>query len=386
MKTQFAPYAADPDFSRGRLYDEGNGAVRGPRNPFQRDRDRIIHSMAFRRLRYKTQVFIAPESDHFRVRLTHSLEVAQIGRTIARVLRLNEDLTEALCLAHDLGHPPFGHMGENVLKKALKDAGGFDHNAHSLRILTSLESPYPRWPGLNLTWEMQEGLAKHNGPVRSPNWALSAIDDSFPLELANWPSLEAQVAALSDDIAYDNHDLDDGLRAGLINFDEVVTQPLIAPTWEAVRKRYPNLTKKRLIAELIREQIGRMVNDSLDETRRRIANFQPETIADIRSHSQATVSFSEEMAKNERRFKKFMYEKLYHHPDLLPIADRASHVVSGLVALYNDNPQLLPEDWQENLPDNAVERQRHIVDYVAGMTDRYALKRYQQDIGAFDLT
>ncbi|AHJ71944.1 deoxyguanosinetriphosphate triphosphohydrolase-like protein [Zymomonas mobilis subsp. mobilis str. CP4 = NRRL B-14023] len=385
MKTEFASYAADPELSRGRLHDEGKGAVRGPRNAFQRDRDRIIHSMAFRRLRYKTQVFIAPESDHFRVRLTHSLEVAQIGRTIARVLRLNEDLTEALCLAHDLGHPPFGHIGENILKQALKDAGGFDHNAHSLRILTHLESPYPRWSGLNLTWEMQEGLAKHNGPIRHPNWALSAVDDAFPLELTSWPSLEAQVAALSDDIAYDNHDLDDGLRAGLIDLEEVVAQPLIAPTWQAVKTRYPDLTGKKLIAELIREQIGRMVNDSLDETRRRIAFFKPEHLTDIRQMPQAMVGFSDEMTKNEWLFKKFMYQKLYHHPRLLPIAERASYVISRLVALYKDNPRLLPEDWQENWPDNEVDRQRHIVDYVAGMTDHYALKRYHQDIGAFDL-
>src|SRR5512146_198318 len=220
--------AADPANSRGRLHPETESGPRGPRNIFQRDRDRIIHSVAFRRLRHKTQVFGAPDGDHYRVRLTHSLEVAQIGRTIARALGLNEDLTEALCLAHDLGHPPFGHQGEDALNDALTDAGGFDHNAHTIRILTKLETPYPDFDGLNLSWEALEGLAKHNGPVLAPTWAMAEANAEFDLQLSTWPSLEAQVAAISDDIAYDNHDIDDGFRAGLLDIDELIELPIVA--------------------------------------------------------------------------------------------------------------------------------------------------------------
>src|SRR5687767_5248441 len=218
--------AAHPQRSRGRARPEHDPGPRGPRDIFQRDRDRIIHSVAFRRLRHKTQVFIAPDGDHFRVRLTHSIEVAQIGRTMARILGLNEDLTEALCLAHDLGHPPFGHGGEDALTAALADAGGFDHNAHTLRLVTALENPYPNFDGLNLSWEMLEGLAKHNGPVASPGWAMREADAAVELELDTWPSLEAQVAAIADDIAYDNHDIDDGLRSGILDLDQLLTVPL----------------------------------------------------------------------------------------------------------------------------------------------------------------
>src|SRR6476660_8934472 len=223
--------AANPARSRGRLHPESNSGPRGPRDIFQRDRDRLIHSVAFRRLRHKTQVFVAPDGDHYRVRLTHSLEVAQIGRTMARALGLNEDLTEALCLAHDLGHPPFGHAGEDALKRTLADAGGFDHNAHTLRLVTCLENVYPDFDGLNLTWEMLEGLAKHNGPVASPPWAMVEANGLFDLELESWPSLEAQVAAIADDIAYDNHDIDDGLRSGLFALDDLLAVPVAAEAW-----------------------------------------------------------------------------------------------------------------------------------------------------------
>src|SRR3954468_24974636 len=233
--------AAQPSHSRGRLHQQPDSGPRGPRDVFQRDRDRIIHSVGFRRLRHKTQVFVAPDGDHFRVRLTHSLEVAQIGRTMARALGLNEDLTEALCLAHDLGHPPFGHAGEDALTAALGDSGGFDHNAHTLRIVTCLETPYPDFDGLNLSWETLEGLAKHNGPVAEPSWALAEADAEFPLELSAWPSLEAQVAAIADDIAYDNHDIDDGLRAGLFTLEDVLAVPLVRRCWAGVRSRYPDL-------------------------------------------------------------------------------------------------------------------------------------------------
>src|SRR3954453_16551291 len=234
--------AAHPVRSPGRLHAQPHFGPRGPRSVFQRDLDRIIHSVAFRRLRHKTQVFIAPDGDHFRVRLTHSIEVAQIGRTIARALGLNEDLTEALCLAHDLGHPPFGHAGEHALDAALSDSGGFDHNAHTIRIVTRLETPYPDFDGLNLSWEALEGLAKHNGPVREPTWAMAEANAEWDLELASWPSLEAQGAAISDDIAYDNHDVDDGLRAGLLEIDEVLELPLIRRLWLEIEQRHPGIT------------------------------------------------------------------------------------------------------------------------------------------------
>jgi dGTPase len=274
-----APYACDPAQSRGRLHPEGGGALRGPRDIFQRDRDRIIHSIAFRRLRHKTQVFIAPDGDHYRVRLTHSLEVAQIGRTIARVLGLNEDLTEGLCLAHDIGHPPFGHSGEDALEEALALYGGFDHNAHCLRTLTELEIAYPTFAGLNLSWEMLEGLAKHNGPVRAPTWAMREVDAAFPLELQSWPSLEAQIAALSDDIAYDNHDIDDGLRAGILSLEQLLEVPVVQRCWDLVTTRHAGVPPERLVRELIREQIGLMVKDLIETTQTNLVlprqTFQP---------------------------------------------------------------------------------------------------------------
>src|SRR5437868_2687879 len=237
--------AANPKRSRGRLHPEDNAGPRGPRDIFQRDRDRLIHSVAFRRLRHKTQVFVAPDGDHYRVRLTHSLEVAQIGRTIARALGLNEDLTEALCLAHDLGHPPFGHAGEDALNEALADAGGFDHNAHTIRIVTRLETPYPDFDGLNLSWEALEGLAKHNGPLRDITWAMAEANGEWDLELDSWPSLEAQIAAISDDIAYDNHDIDDGLRACLLDPDELIELQLVRRLWDAIDNRHPCLPNEK---------------------------------------------------------------------------------------------------------------------------------------------
>ena len=269
--------------------------MRGPRDVFQRDRDRIIHSIAFRRLRHKTQVFISPDGDHYRVRLTHSLEVAQIGRTIARALGLNEDLTEALCLAHDIGHPPFGHAGEAALEEALCAHGGFDHNAHTIRVLAVLESPYPRWNGLNLSWELLEGLAKHNGPVADPPWALAQINARFDLELHRWASLEAQVAAIADDIAYDNHDIDDGLRAGILTMDQLLTLPFIAERWDDIRREFSDVAPDRLVAELVRQQIGAMVNDVIDQTRANIAASGIASIADLRGADRAMVAFSPEM-------------------------------------------------------------------------------------------
>ena len=380
-----ASYAADPASSRGRLHDEEGDGVRGPRDAFQRDRDRVIHSISFRRLRHKTQVFMAPDGDHFRVRLTHSLEVAQIGRTIARTLALNEDLTEALCLAHDIGHPPFGHAGEDAMKAALTGQGGFDHNGHTLRTLMTIERPYPLWNGLNLTWETLEGLAKHNGPVRHPGWALAVADAEYPLALTSFSSLEAQVAAIADDIAYDNHDIDDGLRAGLLTLDQMLAVPLVARGWDDVRRRFPDVAPKRLVGELVRTQIGTMVNDLIAETRQRIAVSGVTSVDDVRDAGQCLVGFSPEMREAERDLKRFMYANLYHHPRQLAAADAAHGIVSGLFAVYRDDPGTIPEEWRERLPSEDPDRSRHIADFIAGMTDRYAVSRYRELVGPIDL-
>ncbi|GLT00978.1 deoxyguanosinetriphosphate triphosphohydrolase-like protein [Sphingobium jiangsuense] len=382
MTRTTASYACHPDESRGRLYPEPGGETRGPRDVYQRDRDRIIHSIAFRRLRHKTQVFVAPDGDHYRVRLTHSLEVAQIGRTIARVLGLNEDLTEALCLAHDIGHPPFGHAGEKALEEALRDAGGFDHNAHCLRILMQLESPYPRFPGLNLSWEMLEGLAKHNGPVRNPNWAMRELDALFPLELDSWPSLEAQVAAIADDIAYDNHDIDDGLRAGMLTLDQICEVPFVRAGWDKVHARYPDVEESRLLRELIRDQIGVMVNDLIEASRRRIAESGVKNAADVRAAGHRLIDFSDEMAAHERGLKRFMYANLYLSGTQLAEAERAQRIVSGLFAAYRERPALMGEGWGACAPMEEPQRSRHIGDYIAGMTDRFAERCHEEIHGA----
>jgi dGTPase len=377
--TTRAPFASDPAATRGRRFALPGDLSRGPRSAYQRDRDRIIHSIAFRRLRYKTQVFIAPDGDHYRVRLTHSLEVAQIARVIARALGIDEDLTEALALAHDIGHPPFGHAGEDALHAALHAHGGFDHNAHCLRTLVRLESPYCEHDGLNLTWETLEGLAKHNGPVGQVNWALAEIDRDYPLELTTWPSLEAQVAAISDDIAYDNHDIDDGLYAGFLDLDELLAHPFVADRWQAVENRYPGAPRARQLRELIRSQIGVMVNDVLAETRQRVAGMQ--SPADVRGARRASAAFSADMAEAERSFKRFMYEKLYYHPDQLATADRARAVTAELFAAYSQEPGLMEESWRACLPEEEPERSRHIADFIAGMTDRYAISHYTRIFG-----
>jgi len=382
--TDRARWAADPATAH-RLHSERGGAARGPRDAFQRDRDRIIHSISFRRLRHKTQVFMAPDGDHFRVRLTHSLEVAQIGRAAARTLGLNEDLTEALCLAHDIGHPPFGHAGERALEEALRNHGGFDHNGHTLRALTRLDSPYPEWDGLNLTWDTLEGLAKHNGPVREAGWALAEVDRAQDLGLDHWPSLEAQVAAIADDIAYDNHDIDDGLRAGLLTLDQLLELPMVAEGWAAVTARFPGVSRKRLVGELIRSQIGAMVNDLIAETRRRVAAAGIETVEDIRAAGQCLSGFSPGMREAERELKRFMYANLYHHPRQLAAAEMAHGVIAGLFAAYAADPALLPETWRETLPEEQTARARHIADFIAGMTDRYAVARYREVVGPLDL-
>ena len=366
-----APYASDPDRSRGREFPLEAALARGPRSAFQRDRDRIVHSIAFRRLRHKTQVFIAPDGDHYRVRLTHSLEVAQIGRVIARALGLDEDLTEALCLAHDIGHPPFGHAGEDALDAALERHGGFDHNAQALRTLMRIDSPYCEHDGLNLSWEVLEGMAKHNGPVGMVNWALAELDAAYPLDLTNWPSLEAQVAALADDIAYDNHDIDDGLRAGFLQLDELLTLDFVNDHWRAIERKFPGAPIDRRLRELVRSQIGWMVNDLIAETGERVKGMgSPD---EVRGAGRATAAFSSELARQERTLKRFMYEKLYQHPQQLQTAERARAVTAELYAAYAQDPSLMADDWAGRLPPHEPQRSRHIADYIAGMTDRFAI-------------
>lgn len=368
-----APYAADPFRSRGREFAATDSQTRGPRGAFQRDRDRVIHSTAFRRLRSKTQVFIAPDGDFYRTRLTHSLEVAQVARVIARVLRLDEDLTEALALAHDIGHPPFGHAGERALSEAMGQAGGYDHNAHAVRIVARLESPYCDHVGLNLSWEMLEGMAKHNGPVAAPNWALSEVDRAFPLALGSWPSLEAQVANISDDIAYDNHDIDDGLRSGFLDLDQLLALDFVADLWRAVEKRHPRAPRERQLRELVRDQIGVMVRDVVDCTRKGAEGLGSADA--VRNAGKAIAGFSEDMAVEERRLKAFLYENLYYHPDQIATAERAREVVARLFAAYSQDEKTLPPHWRDALPTEEPERARRICDFIAGMTDRYAIEQ-----------
>ncbi|HEX8621916.1 MAG TPA: deoxyguanosinetriphosphate triphosphohydrolase [Allosphingosinicella sp.] len=384
-RPKLAGLACDPARSRGRLHGEAQGGKRGPRDAFQRDRDRIIHSVPFRRLRHKTQVFVAPDGDHFRVRLTHSLEVAQIGRAIARALGLNEDLTEALCLAHDIGHPPFGHSGEEVLKAAMAPAGGFDHNAHTLRLLTRLESPYPRHSGLNLSWETLEGLAKHNGPLAGAvPWALAEADGEFPLHLSSWPGLEAQVAAVADDIAYDNHDIDDGLRAGLFTLEELLEVPLVARAWADVRGRFPDVGEARLVPELVRDQIGLMVNDVLEETSSRVEAAAVSSVEEVRSAGRPLAGFSEAMAGEERALKRFLHARMYNAPPVLAVRDEAQRLLAGLFAAYRDDPGRLPPGWLEEDSDETATL-RSIGDFIAGMTDRYAIARHRELVGPVEL-
>ena len=375
--------AAQPSRSRGRRHPESDSGPRGPRDIFQRDRDRIIHSVAFRRLRHKTQVFVAPDGDHYRVRLTHSLEVAQIGRTIARALGLNEDLTEMLCLAHDLGHPPFGHAGEDALQAAMADSGGFDHNAHAVRIVTRLETPYVGFAGLNLSWEALEGLAKHNGPVASPNWALAEANAEFDLELDGWPSLEAQVAAIADDIAYDNHDIDDGLRAGLIDAEALLAVPLVNRHWRAIVDRAGQLADDKMQRSLVRDMIGTMVGDVIAETRRRLKETGAETIDDVRAADGPLAGFSARLADEERALKRYLYANLYNASALVAVRVESQRVVTDLAGAYRSEPSLLPAEWR--CDEGQVEQVRRIGDFIAGMTDRFAIRQHEDIIGPVEL-
>jgi len=385
----WAPYAATPTASRGRLIDEPESQTR---SCFQRDRDRIIHSAAFRRLKHKTQVFIYHEGDHYRTRLTHSLEVSQIARSLARALGLNEDLAEALALAHDLGHPPFGHAGERALHRAMEDHGGFDHNAQTLRILTRLESRYADFDGLNLTWETLEGIAKHNGPlVAAPDDDLSTIPHALRsysevegLELWSYPSLEAQVAAIADDIAYDSHDLDDGVRADLLSVDDLGDVPLIGSCVETVLKQYPGLQTPRLIHESLRRLISSMVVDVIDTSRRAIGAQGIETIADVRAAGHPLATFSPTLAEMEAALKRFLRGHLYRHPNVIRIMNDAEQVVVDLFQKYLQDPAEIPNEWRAGWRDLDENRQaRRVCDFVAGMTDRFALQEHRR---LFDVT
>src|SRR5215469_3101032 len=380
MTVALAPYASAPERSRGRLHRESESPSR---TPFQRDRDRIIHSAAFRRLQYKTQVFVYHEGDHYRTRLTHSLEVAQIARSISRALGLNEDLAEALALAHDLGHTPFGHAGEDALAAAMEPYGGFGHNDQTLRILTRLERRYAGFDGLNLTWEALEGTVKHNGPLSGKTDAkpvpssIAAYVREHDLELATWPGAEAQVAALADDIAYNNHDIDDGLRAYLFTIADLDEIPLVGPVFREVRQRYPNLDGPRLVHESIRRLIDRMSSDLLAETRRRISDARLRSAADVRSLGAATVAFSDPMRANDKALKAFLFERMYRHYRVNRMSSKARRIVRELFQLLHEEPQCLPTEWRQQADGpGAPATARVVADYIAGMTDRFALDEH----------
>ncbi|PZU45082.1 MAG: deoxyguanosinetriphosphate triphosphohydrolase [Sphingomonas sp.] len=373
-----APFATDPARTRGRLFPEAESPIR---TAFARDRDRLIHSTAFRRLRYKTQVFVAPDGDHFRVRLTHSLEVAQIARTIARVLGIDEDLSEVVALGHDLGHPPFGHSGEDALQRAMAPYGGFDHNGHAIRILTLLESRTPAHDGLNLSWEVLEGLAKHNGPVPAPGWALAAQEAQWPLDLTSFAGLEAQVAALADDIAYNAHDLDDGLRAGLLELDAVCAAvPLVDTLWRAVKARWPAETRlSRLIPQLVRDLIGAMVDSLLAETRANLAEIAPQSVEEVRAAGRPIAGFTPDMLAELGPLRRYLMQTMYTHQSVKLIRGPAEEMVEELFASWHANPGNLPERWRDRCEaEEEPWRARIVGDYVAGMTDRFAIREHKR--------
>ncbi len=376
-------YATRPAESRGRLHNEEESPTR---TCFQRDRDRVIHCAAFRRLEHKTQVFVYHEGDNYRSRLTHSIEVAQIARSVSRELGLNEDLAEAVALAHDLGHTPFGHAGEFALDAAMAPYGGFGHNAQTLRIVTHLERRYAAFDGLNLTWETLEGVVKHNGPVAADavHETVRQYDARHDLELGTFPGPEAQVAALADDIAYNNHDLDDALRAGLFRIEDLADVPLVGDTFRDVSKWYPDIERSRQINEVTRRLITYMVNDLVTETRARAKRFGPQTVADVRALNEPLVNFSDEMRARDRTLKQFLHEHMYRHYRVSRMTSKARRVVADLFALFIDEPQCLPTDWRRRAGvARSAETARLVCDYIAGMTDRYAQEEHAR---LFDLT
>ncbi len=381
-----APYACDPSETRGRLHCEPESATR---SCFQRDRDRIIHAAAFRRLQYKTQVFVNHEGDFFRTRLTHSLEVTQIARSIAQNLKLNQYLAETLALAHDLGHTPFGHAGEAALEELMKPFGGFDHNAQSLRVVTKLEQRYADFDGLNLTWETLEGVVKHNGPLigfadaKPLPWAISEYAKEQDLGLDTYPSAEAQVAAVSDDVAYNNHDIDDGLRAGLFTLDDIREVDFVGSALKEVETAYPDLDFSRTVFEVVRRTIGLMVEDILAETRMRLASADFENVDEVRNFGKPVAAFSDAMAKNDRELKEFLFPHMYRHYKLNRMTSKAKRVVRDLFTLFLAEPGTLPSEWQVGTDAPGTKNTaRKVADYIAGMTDRHALDEHRR---LFDL-
>jgi len=373
-----AIFAADPAGTKGRLYPEEESAHR---TPFHRDRDRIIHSSAFRRLKHKTQVFVEHEGDYFRTRLTHSIEVAQVARTLANALGLNQELAEAVALAHDLGHTPFGHTGEDAMDELMQPYGGFDHNAQALKIMTSLERSYAEFDGLNLTWETLEGIAKHNGPVDDPlPYALAEYNAKHDLELNTHACAEAQVAALADDIAYNNHDLHDGLRAGLFTDEEVAELPLVGPCFAEVDKKYPDLDLRRRRNEALRRFFGVMVEDVLRVTRDNLSDLDPQSAQDIRMAGRPMAQFSSDLWADLKQVRTFLFTRMYRAPSVVAMRKDVSAKVRALFPYFMEKPYLLPMEWQVEFAHSPDEQTiaRVVCDYIAGMTDRFALQQYEQ--------
>ncbi|MBY5321826.1 deoxyguanosinetriphosphate triphosphohydrolase [Rhizobium johnstonii] len=381
-----AVYAADPWTTRGRLYQEDGSPTR---SDFQRDRDRIVHTTAFRRLKHKTQVFIAQDGDHYRTRLTHTIEVAQIARALARALKLDEDLAEGVALVHDFGHTPFGHTGEDALHEVLLPYGGFDHNAQSLRIVTKLERRYAEFDGINLTWESLEGLVKHNGPLLTADGVgtrgpvpqpILDYCELHDLELASYASLEAQVAAIADDIAYNTHDIDDGLRSGYLTFDMLEEIPFLAGLMAEVRARYPHLEPSRFTHEIMRRQITRMVEDVIGVAQQRLSLLRPESAADIRAADRVIATFSEGMAETDRQIKAMLFKRIYRNPDIMRIRAGAAQIVTDLFAAYMANPKEMQSHyWVDHIAGlSDAPKARHVGDYLAGMTDTYAISAHRR--------
>ena len=390
MTQTLAPFACLPDASRGRRLPETMSTFR---SPFQRDRDRIIHSSAFRRLKHKTQVFIEHEGDYYRTRLTHSIEVAQVARTISGVLGLNTDLAECIALAHDLGHTPFGHTGEDALARLMQPYGGFDHNAQALRIVTRLERHYAGFDGLNLTWESLEGIAKHNGPVTGPNadekhagplpYALAEVNGQWDLELHTHASAEAQVAAIADDVAYSHHDLHDGLRSGLFTEDDLMDLPVTAPAFEEVDRLYPGLDKMRRRHEALRRVFGRMVEDVIHVAQNRLDAAQPKSVEDIRQMGMTIIRFSKPLYQELKAVRSFLFHRMYRAPSVVEMRTRVTAMLDDLFPLFLQRPDLLPAEWRSDLEaaQDEVQLARIVADYVAGMTDRFAIQEHARLFG-----
>ncbi|SLN45407.1 Deoxyguanosinetriphosphate triphosphohydrolase [Aquimixticola soesokkakensis] len=385
------PYASQPGETRGRMYEERMSTFR---SPFQRDRDRIIHSSAFRRLKHKTQVFVEHEGDYYRTRLTHSIEVAQVARTISAALGLNDALAEAIALAHDLGHSPFGHTGEDALEVLMAPYGGFDHNAQALRIVTKLEKHYADFDGLNLTWETLEGLAKHNGPITGPfadekkhaggpSYALREVNALFDLELHTFASAEAQVAAIADDVAYNHHDLHDGLRAGLFTAEDLMELPLTGPAYAEVDALYPDLDRNRRDHEALRRIFGWMVEDVLTIATQRLEAAQPQSAQDIRDMDRTIIRFSKPFYQNLKAIKSFLFTRMYRAPSVVVERKRVTDMIYALFPLFMAQPDLLPQEWRAEVAgcEDETELARLVLDYVAGMTDRFAIQEFERLCG-----